>query len=440
MNGATTDREQGTALVLAVFVMALLTGLGTALLFLSQQVMRTSRASLLEKAAFYVAEAGVEDARLTLFQADADRDPSNNLAAAAGPDHLIDFDPDAVRAVYDSTGKVTGFTGFDDDVPLRAPTSLGGGTWYAAFLTNDPLEGRTNLVDGNQRVMITAIGAGERRSLEVVQAIVEQHRVLPPVPPAAVIMLGPLPAFFDNGNSGAQTHTGNDCGVAGGAYAPIVGTVGPASRQQVQNDINRPENFSSGPFTGTATVGDLTNLSDPIVAAAGHGIIDPVWANCTELKALVEGLRQSANYYCNADVQSCSFSTIGANSVVFIDGDLSNTPNGTYSGILVVTGSLTYSGNTGWDGVVLVVGEGRVMRSGGGGGKPSGGLIIAAVDPTPAGPATDRSDWCTAGSGGYLRSFYDASGGGNSTVQWCSSKINSANDVRSYRIVEFRER
>ena len=31
--------------------------------------------------------------------------------------------------------------------------------WYVAFLTNDPLDGRGNLTDSNDRVMITAVGA-----------------------------------------------------------------------------------------------------------------------------------------------------------------------------------------------------------------------------------------------------------------------------------------
>lgn len=289
-------------------------------------------------------------------------------------------------------------------------------------------------------MLLTAVGAGERRSVEIAQAIVEPWRILPPVPPAAVTMLGDLPAFFDNGNSGAQSNNGNDCGVSGGEFTPVVGTVSPESREQVQDDINRPENFSAGPFTGTGTVADLTDLSDPIVAAAGHGLIDPIWTDCDELKAVVEVLKQTADYYCNADLGTCTIPATGPGSIVFIDGDLNATPSGSYSGILVVTGQLTYNGNTGWDGVVLVVGEGRLIRSGGGGANPSGGVVIAAIDPSPGGPALNRSDWCTTGVEGFLQSVYDTSGGGNSSIEWCSTNIDAANDELSYRVVEFLER
>ena len=128
---------------------------------------------------------------------------------------------------------------------------------------------------------------------------------------------------------------------------------------------------------------------------------------------------------------------MGADDVVFIDGDLAGTPSGSYSGILVVTGELTYNGNTGWDGVILAIGEGRIVRSGGGNGNPSGSVVVANIDPSPSGPSTDRSDWCTTSPDGFGQAYYDASGGGNSTIEWCTNWINIANSMRSYKVLEF---
>ena len=59
--------ERGSALVMAIFVLALLTSMGTALLFMSQHELRMGRAGLHAKQAFYLAEAGIEDGRVTLF-------------------------------------------------------------------------------------------------------------------------------------------------------------------------------------------------------------------------------------------------------------------------------------------------------------------------------------------------------------------------------------
>ena len=438
-----SDERRGSALILALFVLVLLTGMGTALLFLSQHEARMGQAGLRLKKSFYLAEAAVEDGRATLFVANGDGPFGDDLLAAS-TDGVIDFDPETVRATYDSAGNVTGLTGFGDDDPLRALTPLGGPSdmgWYAAFLTNDPVDGVNSLNDTNNRVMITGVGAGDDQSFEVVQALLEPFQFLPPVPPAALTLLGPDP-FFDNGASGAQDHSGFDCGIPGGPFAPIVGTVSGAANALVQDNMQRPDKFTSGdpPFEGEDTIGDLSDPADPIVAAAGHGTLDPKWMDCQALKELVELLAVAADYYCNTDTDSCSLPATAPDSVVFIDGDLSSTPPGPFSGILLITGKLTYGGNTGWDGVILAIGEGEILRSGGGGDNPSGAVVAANIDPTPDGPADDRSDWCTTAPDGFGEAHYEVQGGGNSTVEWCSALIDLANSVRSYRVTDFLQR
>jgi hypothetical protein len=434
-------KDRGSAMVMVVFVLVLLTGMGTALLFLSQHETRMSQASLRGKKAFYLAESAIEDGRRTLYVINGDGPFGDDLIDFS-TDGTIDFDPDNLEAVYDSDGNVTGFTGYGDDTPLRAVTQLGNASdpgWYAAFLTNDPVDGVQNVTDTNERVMITGIGAGADRSLEMVQAIIEPFQFLPPVPPAAMTMLGPNP-HFDNGTSAAQSHTGEDCGVPGGPFAPIVGGIGGTNTQSIKDGMQRPEKFESGPHTGDATIGDMTDPTDPIVADAGNGTIDLQWTDCQVLKKMVEFLAVAADYYCNSDIQACTISTSGADDVVFIDGDLAGTPSGTFSGVLVVTGELVYNGNTGWDGVILAIGEGRIIRSGGGGGNPSGSVIVANIDPTPSGPAADKSDWCTTPPDGFEEAWYDSSGGGNSTVEWCTNWINLSNSLRSYKVLEFVQR
>jgi hypothetical protein len=430
---------------MAVFVLVLLAGMGTALLFLSQNEARMGQASLRSKEAFYLAEAAIEDGRTTLFATNGLNPFTDDLVAAAGLNDTMDFDPGTIRPTYDADGNVTGFTGYGDDVPLRGLTSVGGpgnSGWYAAFLTNDPLEAATPKTDGNERVMVTGIGAGDDRSVEVVQAILKPFQYLPAVPASALSLLGPTP-HFDNATSSAQNHTGNDCGAAGGAFAPIVGAIGATATGTVQADMHRPDLFSSGPppaFEEQNTIGNLADPTDPIVDAAGHGTIDTRWLDCLQLKELGEFLATSADYYCNTDLGGCTLPSTTPDSIVFIDGDLPSTPAGSFSGILVVTGELVYKGNTGWDGIILAIGEGRMVRSGGGNQNPSGGVVVANIDPTPSGPAANRDDWCTTPPDGFGQAYYDASGGGASTVEWCSMSINLANTVRSYRVTEFLQR
>ena len=445
MHHTQEQSERGSALVMAIFVLALLTSMGTALLFMSQHEVRMGRAGLHAKQAFYLAEAGIEDGRVTLFVANVNDTLDDELAAAAGADNVIDFDRTLLQVTHDANGNVTSVGGFNDDVPLRSLTMLDSGAlnqngWYAAFLTNDPVDGRSNMTDTNDRVMITAVGALSDDALELVEAIIEPYQYLPEVPAAAITLLGPLPSF-DNGDSNAQSHDGTDCDIPGGPYVPIIGTIDADAQSAVQGQMKRPEKFVSGPYGGTGTVGDLTDPADPVVGGSGHGTIDPTWTDCQTLKEMILNLQLSASFYCDSDFELCTIpATTALDEVVFIDGDLTETPSSPHSGILVVTGRLTYSGNTGWDGIILAVGEGYVFRDGGGGGVPSGAVIVAAIDPTPSGPNSDKSDWCDISPDGFGQSTYITDGGGNATVTWCSEDIKNANSVRKYRVVEFVQR
>ena len=58
----------------------------------------------------------------------------------------------------------------------------------------------------------------------------------------------------------------------------------------------------------------------------------------------------------------------------FVDGDC--TLDGG-SGVLVVTGTLTLNGNPNFKGIILVLGDGVLIRNGGGNGDILGGITIA---------------------------------------------------------------
>ena len=99
-------------------------------------------------------------------------------------------------AVYATDGTVSGFTGYGDDVPLLNTSSIGDG-WYAAFLTDDPANtgGTGSTDDDNDRVMITAVGAGRHGALKVAQAIVEPASLFPADLPATITIFGETPTL-----------------------------------------------------------------------------------------------------------------------------------------------------------------------------------------------------------------------------------------------------
>jgi hypothetical protein len=89
----------------------------------------------------------------------------------------------------------------------------------------------------------------------------------------------------------------------------------------------------------------------------------------------------------------------------FVDGDCTLFDG---AGYLVVTGTLTMRGNTNFRGAILVLGEGRLIRDGGGNGEILGGITIARFDRT---------------SGGFLAPTFETNGGGNSNVQYDSVSV-----------------
>ena len=63
----------------------------------------------------------------------------------------------------------------------------------------------------------------------------------------------------------------------------------------------------------------------------------------------------------------------------FVDGDCNLDGGG---GLLIVTGTLTMSGNPSFSGLILVLGDGRIQRNGGGNGDIYGAITVARFDST----------------------------------------------------------
>ena len=430
------QQERGSALVMAVFVLALLTAMGAALMFLSQTEVTMSRASLKPKQAFFLAEAGLEQARQALWFVNRAQDFDDDLlTASGGAGDAIDFSPDSIAPVFDSNGNVTGFTGYGNDTPLVATQTLDGG-WYAAFMTNDLGEGRANEVDTDNRVIIAGVGVGPDQSFEVVEAVIDIDPFLPQMPPATIFLLGPTPAF-SSATSKVKDYSGEDCGVAGGDYYPIVGTIGSAAEADAEAGVNpNPDWYSNGGQPADDTISDMTaspvdSMSDPTFA------LDSEWQDCDAVKAMVLGMRAAADVICPAGSSLAGCPGIPANSprrLIFVDGDFSVGPGGPEFGVLVVTGQLVMSGNASWTGLILVVGEGSFRMNGAGNGEVIGGMIVANIDGSDN--VFPTGDDCTSGFGA---SVYDERGGGNAGTTYCSTALNITEQAWPYDILEFRQ-
>jgi hypothetical protein len=112
----------------------------------------------------------------------------------------------------------------------------------------------------------------------------------------------------------------------------------------------------------------------------------------------------------------------------FIDGDFTLGPgNPTGQGTLIVTGTLTLNGNFNWNGVIMVLGGGTVVRTGGGNGNIYGAMFVAKF------PASGTD------SDVFGAPTFNTSGGGTANIQYNSDAIDRAKSVGGHSVSGIRE-
>lgn len=419
-------------MVMALFVLFLLASTGTALLFLSNSELKMSQANVRTNEVFYLAEAAAEAGRMAFYEANILDSFDDDLVKAAGADTNISVQPSQIQPVFDSSGNLTGLTDVGDDVPLISIQAVEGG-FIAAYLMNDPLDGRTSKTDTNDRVIIVGVAAGRDRSFETVEALVERRPPIPLIPPATITLLGQPPSFY-SATSKVKDYEGEDCGGSGvaGLYLPVVGVIGGGAESEAEAGMETNPDFQSGPYTDEDVFADLTDEDELTVKSSGLGAIDPAWNDCETLQIMLEHLEDTADYICRSS--KCDFPDYGPDTVIFIDGDYSMEPTQSGQGILVCTGELTFLGQTSWSGLVFVVGEGVYRLNGAGKGLVSGSMVIADI--AGADNVYGTADDCKKGSDGLGKAVFDERGGGNSATQYCTSDLLATN-VRPYEVVEF---
>ena len=206
----------------------------------------------------------------------------------------------------------------------------------------------------------------------------------------------PLPAFLVTNNPDYTTlsdlKTNNNLPVTGDPAMPV-------------RLVTIPSQLSALPLF-------LQSTSDPVTGA----------------RAFVQQLRQqSKNQYfgCSGapnpgcdryfntragDSQPVDFGMSQANGLfTFVDGD-ATLPNNGGRGLLIVTGTLTMDGSKPFEGLVLVLGDGVINRSGAGNSVTLGAFVLAKFGST----------------GGFLNPSFTSSGSGTSALQLDRSKVQNA--------------
>jgi len=263
---------------------------------------------------------------------------------------------------------------------------------------------------------------------------------------AALSMTGPIGNF-----SGANSNPYHVDGVDGSGSAPSVagctnnastvpaigvsaglsgGNPAQSNQTYVTNNLPRPDHYigNSGPpsISTIAQTGALATPDslDQMIQTIQHNA-DAVMPNPPN----PPGYNNSGTTYNFGGTGWPSDMSASNPKVVYVDGSFDLGPNTGY-GILVVTGNFHYHGNSGWNGIILVVGDGTTTfdGNGGGNGEFDGAIFVATTRDT---------------NGNQLGSFgttnFDISGGGGNGIYYNSCWINKVQQPPTYQILSFRE-
>jgi Tfp pilus assembly protein PilX len=273
---------------------------------------------------------------------------------------------------------------------------------------------------------LAVTSSGSRRMTQY-----EVSRTAFPPMPGAMIFDGANPDFSTNPNSAAFGVSGTDVAQGPNAGAgcgppsnqPGLGGYNAAAATSLGTQVNRPGSYTGspagisnvGPQLGPlSTVDGLTNLVNSVTTAAG------------------------ANVYGASPLPSPSTLNLGTDTAPVINvvqGDYSF--GGSGAGILLVTGTLTMSGTPNFNGIILVIGKGNVVKNGGGNGTLNGSLFVANLYSNT--PPTYTNLIALGSNNPPGKPTIAWNGGGNATIQYDSCWISAVTQSFPYKIVAQRE-
>jgi len=290
----------------------------------------------------------------------------------------------------------------------------------------------TNVDYKPDRLRIRVLGLGPNNSRKNMEIVVNRYTLEYDVEAVVTLPNGSgNPIAFALGGSNVTSTSGSDASGTGAAIAAYAVSNG---------DYNTTNNVIDGCLPdGTNCGGSGPNVfpADPAVLANNNtpSFLQSV-TQAREFLYGTEGMKNAAinqgRYFTTGAAAISSAAGLGANhpdgAFTFVDGNLTLGPgNPTGQGTLIVTGDLTLDGNFNFNGVIMVLGTGRVYRSGGGHGNIYGAIYVANFAAT--GADTDV----------FGAPTFDTSGGGTANIQYSSDAVDRAKSVGGHAVSGVRE-
>ena len=415
------SRERGAALITTLMIATLVLAAGGALILTTSTSTTTAIDATAEMQAYYGAEAGLQQ---TL----------NVLRGNVNPHDITGGTKITFRnaVTRDKTNASTD--------PTTAPLRLSGwlqynytsaGSAYADRVKVSPTDGTYSPLTGiafnvsvsdpdatdptggdPPRLVIKSIGYGPKGSMKQLEMVVHRNYFNFALP-AAITLAGGTSMTFSMGSSNASGYTGNDTHTPpiAGIPAVAVSTANQPTAQTVVNDLNAQGGGTDQVSPSTVAALSAANTPDFLASA------DAARAFLATASDIAQG---DGRYFSTQAAVTGGLGTSSAPLTTFINnyGGAAVTLGAGYQGcgLLIVTGELITSGNTDFEGMILVLGAGIFNRNGNGNGHIDGGIIIASFDPSP-----------TATSG-FTSPTFSVNGAGDSDVRYNSDAVRKAFD------------
>ena len=184
-----------------------------------------------------------------------------------------------------------------------------------------------------------------------------------------------------------------------GVYDPT-NAVSPSAVQTVINSLAKPQNYigvNSAPDVHNANLGDPTaaQLDTVVDTVAGMATPSNTYPHCVVADIRSNPPAPGCTPVNNPTLNNMGTAANPAFNVVY--GNYTMGPTTGY-GILVVTGTLTFSGNYSWNGLILVIGAGASIMNGGGNGQITGAVYVANTSTGSLG--SPNVNWSGGGGNG----------------------------------------
>lgn len=407
-NSKRMNQQRGAALITVLMVSTLMIATGGALVLVSALSTRTAIDQTAEMQAYYSAETGLQEA-LNVLRGNVNPQPGMPAGTQISFRNAVTLATSNSPSDNSTRARLSGWLNYsygsnaESRVPLTASYSPMTGLAYSVSVS-DP----DNIPVANgepSRLLLRVRGFGPKGAEKRLELIVTRSN-FDYTAPAMLLMRGAddcSPITFTIGDSNAKDYSGHDH--SGSSILPAFGaTCGPGS-------------VPVGVDTTTELNADTkATVASPKAQTITSPELPPWLRSADEARAFLADQKINATnqgrYFTSLDGYSGSAADP---AFTFVDGDCTLDGGG---GLLIVTGNLTLNGNPNFSGLILVLGQGNILRDGAGNGEIYGAISVARFNST----------------GGFLAPTFNTNGAGNSTMQYDSNALRRALNLSGPRV------